>query len=43
MIPDNNDKLSNMKASIASLTNDVERIMIDLEKLEDGNKNPLAN
>ncbi len=42
-IPDNNDKLSNMKASIASLTNDVERIISDIEKLEDGNKNPLAN
>ena len=42
-IPDNNDKLSNMKASIASLTNDVERILSDIEKLEDGNKNPLAN
>jgi len=37
-IPDNNDKLSNMKASIASLTNDVERILSDIEKLEDGNK-----
>jgi len=32
-----------MKASIASLTNDVERILSDIEKLEDGNKNPLAN
>ena len=43
VIPDNNDKLSNMKASIAGLTNDVERILTDIEKLEDGNKNPLAN
>ena len=42
-IPDNNDKLSNMKASLAGLTNDVERILIDIEKLEDENKNPLAN
>ena len=31
-IPDNNDKLSNMKASIAGLTNDVERIISDIEK-----------
>jgi hypothetical protein len=31
-----------MKASIASLTNDVERIIIDIGKLEE-NKNPLAN
>ena len=43
VIPDNNDKLSNMKASIASLTNDVERIISDIEKLEDGNKNPLSD
>jgi peptidoglycan hydrolase CwlO-like protein len=43
VIPDNNDKLSDMKASIASLTNDVERILSDIEKLENGNKNPLAN
>ena len=43
VIPDNNDKLSDMKASIASLTNDVERILTDIEKLEDENKNPLAN
>jgi len=32
-----------MKASIASLTNDVERIISDIEKLEDGNKNPLSD
>jgi len=32
-----------MKASLAGLTNDVERILIDIEKLEDENKNPLAN
>ena len=37
-IPDN----SNMQASIASLTSDVERIWIELDKLEDS-KNPLAN
>ena len=41
-IPDNSDKISDMKASIASLTNDVERIIIDIGKLEE-NKNPLAN
>ena len=41
-IPDNSDKISDMKASIASLTNDVERIIIDMGKLEE-NKNPLAN
>ncbi len=31
-----------MQASIASLTSDVERIWIELDKLEDS-KNPLAN
>ena len=41
-IPDNSDKISDMKASIASLTNDVERIIIDIGKLEENN-NPLAN
>ena len=35
-------EISDMKASIASLTNDVERIIIDIGKLEE-NKNPLAN
>tara|TARA_R100001082_G_scaffold10304_1_gene5706 strand:+ start:769 stop:1113 length:345 start_codon:yes stop_codon:yes gene_type:complete len=37
-IPDNSD----MQASLASLTSDVERIWIELDKLEDS-KNPLAN
>jgi hypothetical protein len=37
-IPDN----SETKASVASLTSDVERIWVELDKLED-NKNPLAN
>tara|TARA_R100000655_G_scaffold408_1_gene1681 strand:- start:642 stop:986 length:345 start_codon:yes stop_codon:yes gene_type:complete len=37
-IPDD----SKMQASIATLTNDVERLWIEIEKLED-NKNPLAN
>ena len=37
-IPDN----SNMQASIASLTSDVERIWIELDKLADS-KNPIAN
>tara|TARA_R100001443_G_scaffold32709_1_gene46781 strand:+ start:800 stop:1162 length:363 start_codon:yes stop_codon:yes gene_type:complete len=37
-VPDNSD----LKASIASLTSDVERIWIELDKLEDS-KNPLAN
>ena len=37
-IPDN----SNMQASIASLTSDVERIWFELDKLEDS-KIPLAN
>jgi hypothetical protein len=37
-IPDN----SNIQASVASLTSDVERIWIELDKLEDS-KNPLAN
>tara|TARA_R100000655_G_scaffold73163_2_gene111663 strand:+ start:609 stop:953 length:345 start_codon:yes stop_codon:yes gene_type:complete len=37
-IPDNSD----IQASIASLTSDVERIWIELDKLED-NTNPLAN
>ena len=41
-IPDNSDKISDIKASVAGLTNDVERLIIDIEKLE-GNKNPLAN
>jgi hypothetical protein len=31
-----------MQASIATLTNDVERLWIEIEKLEDS-KNPLAN
>ena len=37
-IPDD----SKMQASIATLTNDVERLWIEIEKLEDS-KNPLAN
>ena len=37
-IPDN----SKTQASVASLTSDVERIWIELDKLEDS-KNPLAN
>ena len=37
-IPDNSDT----QASFASLTSDVERIWIELDKLEDS-KNPLAN
>ena len=37
-IPDD----SKMQASIATLTNDVERLWIGIEKLEDS-KNPLAN
>ncbi len=37
-IPDNSDT----QASVAALTNDVERIWIELDKLEDS-KNPLAN
>tara|TARA_R100000656_G_scaffold14522_3_gene14419 strand:- start:2966 stop:3322 length:357 start_codon:yes stop_codon:yes gene_type:complete len=41
-IPDNSDKISDIKASVAGLTNDVERLIIDIDKLE-GNKNPLAN
>jgi len=38
VIPDNSD----LKASIATLTLSVERIQIDLEELENKNKNPLA-
>ena len=38
VIPDNSD----LKASIATLTLSVERIQVDLEKLENKNKNPLA-
>ena len=41
-IPDNSDKISDIKETVASLTNDVERLIIDIDKLE-GNKNPLAN
>tara|TARA_R100001163_G_C5067068_1_gene205925 strand:+ start:4813 stop:5178 length:366 start_codon:yes stop_codon:yes gene_type:complete len=37
-VPDNSD----LKASIAGLTLSVERIQADLEKLENENKNPLA-
>jgi septal ring factor EnvC (AmiA/AmiB activator) len=37
-IPDNSDT----QASVAALTSDVERIWIELDKLEDS-KNPLAN
>jgi polyhydroxyalkanoate synthesis regulator phasin len=37
-IPDNSDT----QASVAALTNDVERLWIEIEKLEDS-KNPLAN
>ena len=43
-IPDNKDMsktISETKASVASLTSDVERIWVELDKLED-NKNPLA-
>ena len=39
VIPDNSD----LKASIATLTLSVERIQVDLEKLEDKDKNPLAD
>ena len=39
VIPDNSD----LKASIAGLTLSVERLQVDMEKLEDSNKNPLAN
>ena len=41
-IPDNSETISETKASVASLTSDVERIWVELDKLED-NKNPLAN
>ena len=41
-IPDNSDKISDNKASIVGLTNDVERIWIELDKLDD-NTNPLAD
>ena len=41
-IPDNSEIISETKASVASLTSDVERIWVELDKLED-NKNPLAN
>ena len=37
-IPDNSD----LKASIATLTLSVERLQIDLEELENKNKNPLS-
>lgn len=39
VIPDNSD----LKASIAGLTLSVERIQIDIEKLENKNKNPLTD
>ncbi len=39
VIPDNSD----LKASIATLTLSVERIQIDIEKLENKNKNPLTD
>ena len=38
IIPDNSD----LKASIATLTLSVERLQIDLEELENKNKNPLS-
>jgi len=38
VIPDNSD----LKASIATLTLSVERLQVDLEKLEDKDKNPLT-
>ena len=38
VIPDNSD----LKASMAGLTLSVERLQVDLEKLEDKDKNPLA-
>tara|TARA_R100001440_G_scaffold16898_1_gene28636 strand:+ start:3215 stop:3580 length:366 start_codon:yes stop_codon:yes gene_type:complete len=37
-VPDNSD----LKASIATLTLSVERLQVDLEKLEDKDKNPLT-
>tara|TARA_R100001086_G_C11798879_1_gene248303 strand:- start:703 stop:1050 length:348 start_codon:yes stop_codon:yes gene_type:complete len=39
VIPDNSD----LKASIATLTLSVERIQVDIEKLENKNKNPLTD
>ena len=39
VIPDNSD----LKASIATLTLSVERMQVDLEELENKDKNPLAN
>jgi hypothetical protein len=39
VIPDNSD----LKASIATLTLSVERMQVDIEELEDKDKNPLAN
>jgi len=39
VIPDNSD----LKASIAGLTLSVERMQLDIEELEDSNKNLLAN
>ena len=38
VIPDNSD----LKASIATLTLSVERMQVDLEELENKDKNPLA-
>ena len=38
-VPDNSD----LKASIAGLTLSVERMQVDLEELENKDKNPLAN
>jgi len=39
VIPDNSD----LKASIATLTLSVERMQVDIEELENRDKNPLAN
>ena len=39
VIPDNSD----LKASVASLTTDVERLWSEVEEIKEDNKNPLSN
>jgi len=42
-IPDNSDDISSLTAQLAGLSISVKELEKDVDKLEEGNKNPLAN
>ena len=42
-IPDNSENISSLKAQLAGLTVSVKDLEKDIDKLEEENKNPLAN